>query len=69
MKTPQYDFSLLLQKLDTIYPDVNDFAEAAGIDPVQFLTAIGDSDMTPEMIDTCASCLDIHPEEMSKKFQ
>lgn len=68
MKAPQYDFTLLMQKLYSVYPDIHDFAHAAGVDPVQFLTAIAESDLTAETIDKCVTLLDIHPEEIDKYF-
>ena len=68
MKTPHYDYHPLMQKLYSVYPDIHDYAAAAKADPVEFLKAIAESDLTADQIKTCAELLDIRPEEIDRYF-
>ena len=64
MKKQHFDTSELMKRINTKYGDFHKFCDAANLDPVDFLCALGDSDLTVDQIKQSAEALDILPDEI-----
>lgn len=68
MKKQQYDCTLLLQRIDSKFEDVNKFCDHAGLDPVKFLEAVAESDLSASTIKICIELLEIPSEDIERYF-